>query len=425
MKSTTKRSRAKVSAPSLSVVLWPESQPDQVRSSLLDWHARRGRHDLPWTTTSATPHRDYRVALSEIMLQQTTVATGLKRYPLWLTRFPTWESLAAAAPDEVMKAWEGLGYYARARALHAMAKKIVADHHGVVPVGRADRLALPGVGPSTASALGSFLYAAREPIWDANVNRIWRRWWGDRWPADQTPAQERSWVWEMAQSAMPTKGTDVPAWTQAVMDLGATVCTAKLPNCAACPWRATCRGHELLRPEDFGGSTTTTKVKDVELVWVLIRNAQGVMAVCPPQPSGVWSGLYGLPLRPLPLAPEALDSSTHPSPDQAAAARSSDESGAPADHALLPPIATLVLASGTHRLSHRRIAWRIEDAGIMENNEILKTKWQQIFGSPVPDTVVWLPVDQAVQRAWPKPIRMWWDSVAGQSWMTATIPPSD
>ena len=158
---------------------WPESDlPSAERAflptlqqQLLAWQPRHGRHDLPWHTSDP-----YGVWVSEVMLQQTQVATGLYRYPAWMRQFPTVASLASASRDDVLVAWEGLGYYNRARNLHAAAQAIVAQHAGVFPEDRTDRLALPGVGPSTASAIGAFAFGKREAIFDGNVARVWSRW---------------------------------------------------------------------------------------------------------------------------------------------------------------------------------------------------------------------------------------------------------
>lgn len=331
-----------------TTVTWPEGQPDVLRRSILKWHKSHGRHHLPWVSKE-TPN-DYSVAVSELMMQQTTVAVGVKRFPLWLEQFPDWETLAAASDQDVMKAWEGLGYYARARSLHKMAKQVVNEFSGHVPSDREDRLGLPGVGPTTASALGAFVFGYREPIWDANVNRIWRRWWADQWPKD--PSSQ--WHWDMAQQAMPSKKNSIRSWTQAVMDLGATVCTPKKPLCDQCPLKTSCRAHALSQEDIWGKSPPKPAVQILWKHWVWdARNNK--VAVLKPKDKGLWPGLYQFP--------ETTASSLQP------------------------------IVSGNHKLTHRKVMWSIEKR---------QTKTQ--------DDIQWVSLSEFDALPLPKPLRAWWDN---------------
>jgi A/G-specific adenine glycosylase len=201
--------------------------------AILDWYAAHGRHDLPWRQTRDS----YRIYLSEIMLQQTQVGTVLERFYFpFLERFPTLADLAVASEDAVLKAWEGLGYYTRARNLHKTAKMT----HGMLPISVTELEALPGIGRSTASAIACFAHGEAVPILDANVRRIIYRFFRRK---RATPQE----LWRMAERLFDEENPY--EYNQALMDIGATLCTPKDPNCDACPLRAQCRGYE--HPERY------------------------------------------------------------------------------------------------------------------------------------------------------------------------------
>src|SRR5213083_2761447 len=190
---------------------------------LLAWYARAAR-DLPWRKT-----RDpYRVAVSEFMLQQTQVSRVLEFYPRFLKRFPTLEKLARARPKAVREAWEGLGYYARASNLHALARVVREANDGIIPETPQELRKLPGVGPYTAGAVACFAYEKPVAAVDTNVRRVLERAFA---PDD---------VWSLAETMMPTRGTTAWKFNQAMMELGALVCTARKPNCPECPVRRDC-----------------------------------------------------------------------------------------------------------------------------------------------------------------------------------------
>ncbi|EWM51298.1 A/G-specific adenine glycosylase [Bordetella holmesii 70147] len=202
---------------------------------IADWQARHGRHRLPWQNT-----RDpYRIWLSEIMLQQTQVATVIPYFERFLGRFPDVAALAAASQEDVMPYWAGLGYYARARNLHRCAQDIVARWAGRFPPDAQTIATLPGIGRSTAAAIAAFAYGERSPIMDGNVKRVFTRHFGIEGDPSKRELEQR--LWRLAEdlvSAVP--GLDMTAYTQGLMDLGATLCTRGKPACDRCPVAASC-----------------------------------------------------------------------------------------------------------------------------------------------------------------------------------------
>jgi len=206
------------------------------RRRLVDWY-RAERRDLPWRRT-----RDpYAIWISEAMAQQTRVETVLDYWPRFLERFPDVAALAAAAEQDVLAAWSGLGYYRRARALQAAARRIVESHGGRFPREPAAARALPGVGPYTAGAVLSIAYDEPEALVDGNVARVLARWLG----CELEHAAATRWAWGQAQQLVPRKGAG--EWNQALMELGARVCTPRKPDCERCPLRRSCfaREHDL------------------------------------------------------------------------------------------------------------------------------------------------------------------------------------
>ena len=224
-----------VSFPAPSTVASREAeQREGFAAALLDWFDTHGRHDLPWQR-DRTP---YRVWVSEIMLQQTQVATVIPYYERFMARFPDIQSLAAASIDEVLHLWTGLGYYARARNMHRAAKA-VQNNGGRLPEDITALEALPGIGRSTAGAILALSRGQRHPILDGNARRVLARHFGVEGHAAEPRTLRR--LWELAGACTPHERVD--AYTQAIMDLGATVCTRVHPACGACPFSATCVAH--------------------------------------------------------------------------------------------------------------------------------------------------------------------------------------
>ncbi len=208
--------------------------PGDISSRLLDWYALAGR-DLPWRRT-----RDpYRIWLSEIMLQQTTVAAVTGYYQRFLERFPEVTTLAAAPLEEVIDLWAGLGYYARARNLHAAARMVVEDFAGKFPRTTQELMLLPGVGRSTAGAVSALAFDQRAPILDANVRRVLCRLFALQEQPRSGSAEKKLWIW--AEKLTPHES--VHDYTQAIMDLGALVCTSSNPRCEQCPLESLCQAR--------------------------------------------------------------------------------------------------------------------------------------------------------------------------------------
>jgi A/G-specific adenine glycosylase len=254
---------------------------------LVAWQRIHGRHDLPWQQT-----RDpYRVWLSEVMLQQTQVSTVLGYYEKFLQRFPTVTALAAAPLDDVLALWSGLGYYSRARNLHACAQAVMDVHRGTFPSNAAALATLPGIGRSTAAAIAAFCFGEPVAILDGNVKRVLTRWLGfDR---DIAVAANEKALWHLAQAQVPER--DVEAYTQGLMDLGATVCVQRAPQCAACPLNADCRARQLGEPERFPVKTRKLKRSQRSNVLLWVQHRDSVWLVQRPG-KGVWAGLWTLPL---------------------------------------------------------------------------------------------------------------------------------
>jgi len=254
---------------------------------LVAWQKRHGRHALPWQNT-----RDpYRVWLSEIMLQQTQVTTVLGYYQRFLERFPTVAELGAASLDEVLALWAGLGYYSRARNLHACARAVAARPDGRFPPSAAELQELPGIGRSTAAAIAAFCFGERIAILDGNVKRVLGRLLA--FEGDLASSAQEKKLWQLAQQLLPPR--DVEAYTQGLMDLGATVCTPRAPQCLICPAEELCAGRR-------GGEPTLYPIKSRKLKrsrrenWWLWLEHEGQVLLQQRPARGVWAGLWSLPL---------------------------------------------------------------------------------------------------------------------------------
>jgi A/G-specific adenine glycosylase len=255
---------------------------------VIAWQQSHGRHALPWQNT-----RDpYRVWLSEIMLQQTQVATVLDYYARFLQRFADVAALAAAPLDDVLAQWSGLGYYSRARNLHRCAQVVVQEHGGAFPPSAAALMALPGIGRSTAAAIAAFCFCERVAILDGNVKRVLTRSLG--FDADLAVAANERALWDQAQALLPEHG--IERYTQGLMDLGATLCTTRAPRCDDCPLATSCVARAQGRPERFPVKTKNLKrgARSNALLWLI--DAQRRVWLTQREPRGVWAGLWTLPL---------------------------------------------------------------------------------------------------------------------------------
>jgi len=257
------------------------------------WQKHHGRHDLPWQRTSDP----YRVWLSEVMLQQTQVATVRTYFTRFVERFPDVRQLAAASQDEVLGLWSGLGYYSRARNLHLCAQLVVSQHHGEFPRQANVLQTLPGIGRSTAAAIASLCFGERVAILDANVKRVVTRVLG--FDGDLALAANERTLWDAATGLLPSPSvarTCMMGYTQGMMDLGAMVCLPKAPLCPVCPVRQRCCAAESGEPQRYPVRTRTLK-RSSQSLWLLwLRRADGSVWLYKRPPAGVWAGLYCMPV---------------------------------------------------------------------------------------------------------------------------------
>jgi A/G-specific adenine glycosylase len=254
--------------------------------ALLRWHASDGRKDLPWQI-DRTP---YRVWVSEIMLQQTQVGTVIGYYQRFMTRFPTVQELAHARADEVLHLWSGLGYYARARNLQRTAQILVQRHGGDFPATLDEVMALPGIGRSTAGAILSLSRGERHPILDGNVKRVLTRYFAIAGYPGETAVERQ--LWALAEQCTPA--TEVDTYTQAIMDLGATVCTRANPACLLCPVSHACVARRDGTQPQFPAARPR-KERPSRAAWVLLARHGGRVLLERRPPTGIWGGLWALP----------------------------------------------------------------------------------------------------------------------------------
>ena len=258
-------------------------------SRLIRWHKHYGRHDLPWQNT-----RDpYRVWLSEIMLQQTQVATAIPYYARFLERFPQLADLAAAPIEDVMALWSGLGYYARARNLHACAKVVMDQYEGVFPQRPEILVQLPGIGRSTANSIATFCFGAQAPVLDGNVKRVLCRAFAVEGFPGNSVVEKR--LWAIAEELMPSR--DGGIYNQAQMDLGATVCTHSKPKCPVCPLTDSCLANAGGRTAELPQAKPRLAVPERHTSLLVLLDGNQVLLEARP-PAGIWGGLLSFPELP-------------------------------------------------------------------------------------------------------------------------------
>lgn len=259
-----------------------------IAAALVEWHAQHGRHDLPWQH-DRTP---YRVWVSEIMLQQTQVSTVLPYYHRFMERFPDARALADAPIDDVLHLWTGLGYYARGRNLHRAAVRIRDEFGGEFPSSFDDVASLPGIGRSTAGAILALSRGERFPILDGNVRRVLSRVFGVQGDLAERAQVEK--LWRLAVECTPAENVDV--YTQAIMDIGATVCTRRKPLCAYCPLREGCYARRMGKQNEIP-APRRAKERRSKHVFMLVAMRHGDSSVLLERrpESGVWGGLWCLP----------------------------------------------------------------------------------------------------------------------------------
>ncbi len=265
------------------------SEPEgNFAARLLTWFDQHGRSGLPWQH----PRSAYRVWLSEIMLQQTQVVAVIPYFERFVTRFPDIATLAAADSDEVMRHWAGLGYYARARNLHAAARQVMAQHEGHFPAGFEQIIALKGIGRSTAGAILAQAFGTPAAILDGNVKRVLTRWAGiEGHPAESLVNAQ---LWTLAERLLPDKRA--ADYVQAQMDLGATLCTARKPACARCPLSTDCVAHATGRSSQLPTKKARRERPHREAWLILAEDGEGRVLLEQRPGSGIWGGLWCPPV---------------------------------------------------------------------------------------------------------------------------------
>ncbi|PIY97877.1 MAG: A/G-specific adenine glycosylase, partial [Hydrogenophilales bacterium CG_4_10_14_0_8_um_filter_62_70] len=244
-----------------------------------------GRHDLPWQVGDP-----YAVWVSEIMLQQTQVQTVIPYYARFMARFPDLASLAAAPEDAVLALWSGLGYYARGRNLHATAKRIAASHSGLFPRDFAAIEALPGIGRSTAAAIAALAFGERRAILDGNVKRVFCRLFGiDGWPGEKAVADR---LWRLAEALLPER--DIAAYTQGIMDLGATLCRRSRPDCECCPFTDDCLAQRQGRVAELPTPRPRKALPEKSTAMLVLLHGGDILLEKRPS-NGIWGGLWSFP----------------------------------------------------------------------------------------------------------------------------------
>lgn len=253
---------------------------------LIAWQKVHGRHDLPWQNTTDP----YAIWVSEIMLQQTQVTAVIGYYSKFMQRFPSIASLAAATQEEVLQYWSGLGYYSRARNLHRAATIIIEDHDGAFPHEFVKMQALPGIGRSTAAAIASFAFNQIETILDGNVKRVLaRHFLIAGWPSQPKIEKE---LWLLAEQLLPA--TQMIAYTQGLMDLGATLCTRSKPKCTQCPLKHSCAAYQQQRVHELPTPKPRKAIPEKNTTMLILQHANSIMLEKRPA-VGIWGGLWSFP----------------------------------------------------------------------------------------------------------------------------------
>ena len=271
-----------------ATALWNEKDGafEEFSAQVIRWQRECGRHDLPWQGTSDP----YRIWLSEIMLQQTQVATVINYYHRFVRHFPDVASLAGAPLETVLELWAGLGYYARARNLHRCAQVLMREHSGRFPRNPAKISELPGIGRSTAAAIAAFAFGARAAILDGNVKRVLTRCFAvEGYPG--TAAVERE-LWLLAERLLPQEG--IEAYTQGLMDLGATICVRRKPFCAPCPLYSRCVARAQGRQAELPAGRPKKPIPERETDLAVVDDGDCVLLLRRPE-KGIWGGLLALP----------------------------------------------------------------------------------------------------------------------------------
>jgi A/G-specific adenine glycosylase len=338
---------------------------------VIAWQCLHGRHDLPWQNT-----RDpYAIWVSEIMLQQTQVSAVIPYYLRFMARFPDIPSLAGAEEDEVLRHWSGLGYYSRARNLHTAAQVVMGRYGGVFPREIDAIQTLPGIGRSTAAAIAVFSFGQRQAILDGNVKRVLTRYYGiEGWPGQ--PAVEKR-LWALADSLLPTG--DIEAYTQGLMDMGATLCGRSKPACHNCPLDTQCVARQGNRIAELPAPKPYRTIPQRETTMLLLLCGNEILLEKRPS-TGIWGGLWSLPevvggqdVEQVALVRYGLQTVTRPA-----------------------------MTKLTHTFTHFRLQ-------ITPQPLLVTKRLQQVLNS----RVVWLDIEEAQGAALPTPVRKLLDQLRG------------
>ena len=261
--------------------------PQSFSDSVLSWFKSNGRKNLPWQVEATS----YKVWVSEIMIQKTQVVTVIPYFERFMKRFPDVHILADATLDDVLHHWTGLGYYARARNLHKSAKIITSKYQGSLPLSFDEIITLPGIGRSTAGAILSLSHSKRFPILDGNVKRVLTRYHGIKgWPGKKKVENK---LWEIAELHTPTKS--IKQYTQAIMDLGATVCTRRNPDCDLCPLMLSCFAKEKNKQHNFPEKKPRAAIPERDTIFAILENDCGEILLEQRPLNGIWGGLWCFP----------------------------------------------------------------------------------------------------------------------------------
>ena len=259
-----------------------------ISNQLIKWHKTSGRHNLPWQNTDDP----YLIWLSEIMLQQTQVSTVLDYFNKFIKRFPNINTLASAEEERVLELWSGLGYYTRARNLHKTAIRVSKNYNGKFPSSFDTLLSLPGIGRSTAGAISAFAFKKKKPILDGNVKRVFTRYFGIKEWAGKLSVEKE--LWEIATHNLPKTNKHIHTYTQALMDLGATICKRSQPSCNNCPIQSKCISFEKNLTKEIPVSKPKRKLP-INEIYLLIINSNDCYLFKKNPSKGIWAGLWSMP----------------------------------------------------------------------------------------------------------------------------------
>lgn len=330
---------------------------------IIDWQKQHGRHDLPWQNTKSP----YAIWVSEIMLQQTQVSAVIGYYQRFMARFPTIQSLADAEQEEVMQHWSGLGYYSRARNLHHAAQTIVDEFNGEFPQDFVAMQSLSGIGRSTAAAIAAFAFDQVQTILDGNVKRVLARHFSiEGWPGASKIEQS---MWALADSLLPN--TDMVAYTQGLMDLGATLCIRSKPACNSCPLNTTCLAYAQQRVNTLPTPKPKKTTPQKYTTMLILQRGQEVLLEKRPA-KGIWGGLWSLP---------EIDMQSI----------ASEEAQARFGLTVEPQEPLRLLQ---HAFSHYKLEILPQPLEVLSKENL----------SPAPNTI-WLPLEDAIGAAIPTPVR--------------------